>query len=248
MNTLTRKKIPSQIAIIADIHANLEALTAVMTDISRQNVQQIYCLGDVVGYGPNPCECLDIAMTFSICLMGDHDKLALEGESENPIAQRLILWTRRQLSTVSQDCNDADRRRHFLRTLPLTHTENGTMFLHGSPRDPLNEYLFPELVFDSSRLDDIFSLVNHCCFIGHTHMPGIFTPDGEFFTPEQIDGVWRIKVGTKMMCNVGSVGQPRDSDCRACYCLYDGDRITFRRVDYDFDSTIRKINDLFPPQ
>lgn len=236
------------VAIISDIHANLEALTAVLFDISAHDVRRIYCLGDIVGYGPNPCECIDIAMTFSVCPMGNHDKLAVEGKADSPAAQWFLLWTRKQLATATEDPNVADGRRDFLRNLPLTHSEDGVLYVHGGPRDPLNEYLFPELVFDQRKMASVFAMIDHGCFMGHTHLPGIFTPDWEFLTPEQIGGQWRIASGARFMCNVGSVGQPRDGDDRACYCLYDGDSIQFRRVDYDVDATSRKLGRLFPPE
>jgi diadenosine tetraphosphatase ApaH/serine/threonine PP2A family protein phosphatase len=238
----------STIAIIADIHANLEALTAVMSDIAKCNVETIYCLGDVVGYGPNPRECIDIAMTFAIRLMGNHDKIALEGEPGRQEARRFVQWTRRQIGISNAGTNDADRRRDFLRCMPLTYHEQGNFYVHGSPRDPLNEYVFPAFIFDHEKTKSIFDLVDGCCFIGHTHLPGIITPEYEFFTPDQIGGKWHIRRGMKLLCNVGSVGQPRDDDNRACYCLFDGNTIQFRRVEYDIATTSRKLNDLFPPQ
>ena len=236
----------STIAIIADIHANLEALTAVLSDIEACSVKTIYCLGDIAGYGPNPCECIDIAMSFAVCLMGNHDKLALEGEHERKDARPLVQWTRRQISSVTCNTNDADRRRDFLRSLPVTYLDSGAFYVHGSPRDPLNEYVFPECVFDQQKIKAILDLVDGCCFIGHTHLPGIITPECEFFAPNQIAGKWQIRSGMKLLCNVGSVGQPRDDDNRACYCLFDGNSIEFRRVEYDTATTSQKLNDLFP--
>lgn len=238
----------STIAIISDIHANLEALTAVLSDIATCSVETIYCLGDVVGYGPNPRECVDIAMTFGVCLMGNHDKLALEGEPDRQEARRLVQWTRRQLGIATGGTNDADRRRDFLRWMPLTYQEQGTFYVHGSPRDPLNEYVFPEYIFDHRKTKSIFDLLDGYCFIGHTHLPGIITPECEFFAPDQIGGKWQVRPGIKLLCNVGSVGQPRDDGNRACYCLFDGNRIQFRRVEYDVATTSRKLNDLFPLQ
>ena len=128
----------------------------------------------------------------------------------------------------------------FLENLPLKHSEENFLFVHGSPRDPLNEYVFPEHVFNQAKMQTLFWLVPRYCFLGHTHVPGIFTEAGRFLTPEEVDGKHQLGPG-KALVNVGSVGLSRDGDPRACYVLLEGNTIVFRRVEYDIDTTRKKI-------
>lgn len=228
-------------AIISDIHSNLEALQAVLDDISKQNVTEIYCLGDVVGYGPNPRECVDLVMQCKLVLLGNHDQGAMfDPEGFNPPAERAIFWTRAQLEAAIETREDRERRWEFLAERPRTFRENGFLFVHGSARNPLNEYVFPEDIYNQRKMERIFALVDRYCFQGHTHVPGIFTESLEFHSPEDIDYVYHLD-GRKTLCNVGSIGQPRDGDWRACYIMLDGETIRFRRVEYDIDKTINKI-------
>jgi len=228
-------------AIISDIHSNLEALQAVLDDIAKQNVDEIYCLGDVVGYGPNPRECIDLVMKCKVVLLGNHDQGAMfDPEGFNPPAQRAIFWTRAQLEAAIDHRQVRERRWEFLAERPRTFREDGFLFVHGSARNPLNEYVFPEDIYNQRKMERIFALVDRYCFQGHTHVPGIFTEALEFHSPEEIDYVYQLD-GRKTLCNVGSVGQPRDGDWRACYIMLEGDTIRYRRIEYDIDSTVQKI-------
>ncbi|MFN4258866.1 MAG: metallophosphoesterase family protein [Gemmataceae bacterium] len=228
-------------AIISDIHSNLEALQAVLRDIDKHKVTEIYCLGDVVGYGPNPRECIDLIMKCQMVLLGNHDQGAMfDPEGFNPPAERAIFWTRSQLESASDNRQLKERRWEFLAERPRTYSENGHLYVHGSARNPLNEYVFPEDVYNQRKMERIFALVDRYCFQGHTHVPGIFTDNLQFHAPEEIDLSYRLE-GRKTLCNVGSVGQPRDGDWRACYVLLDDDIIRFRRVEYDMETTIKKI-------
>ncbi|MFO0924229.1 MAG: metallophosphoesterase family protein [Pirellulales bacterium] len=232
-------------ALISDIHGNLEALNAVLADISTQSVDEIICLGDVVGYGPNPCECLDTVMKkCRLTIMGNHDQAALfDPDGFNPVALRAIYWTRDRLDDpASGRAPVINKRWDFLSELPRQYTEDQFLFVHGSPRDPTNEYVFPETVYDRPRIDTLFSRIPQYSFQGHTHMPGVFTEDYEFLVPPDID--FSFPLGReKLMVNVGSVGQPRDEDRRSCYAILDRRerRIYFRRVEYDYETTIKKI-------
>jgi diadenosine tetraphosphatase ApaH/serine/threonine PP2A family protein phosphatase len=229
-------------AIISDIHSNLEALQAVLADIASQSIQEIYCLGDVVGYGPNPRECVDLVMgKCKLVILGNHDQGAMfDPEGFNPPAERAIFWTRAQLETAAEPRDARERRWEFLAERPRTHRDGSLLFVHGSARNPLNEYVFPEDIYNQRKMERIFALVERNCFQGHTHVPGIFTENYEFHSPEDIDYVYHFD-GRKTLCNVGSVGQPRDGDWRACYILLDDQTIRFRRVEYDVDTTVNKI-------
>ncbi len=228
-------------AIISDIHSNLEAFQAVLEDIAKHGVQEIYCLGDVVGYGPNPRECVDLVMQCKLVLLGNHDQGAMfDPEGFNPPAERAIFWTRSQLEAPVGSRQERDRRWDFLADRPRTFRENTFLYVHGSARNPLNEYVFPEDIYNQRKMERIFALVERYCFQGHTHVPGIFTEALEFHSPDEIDYVYNLD-GRKTLCNVGSVAQPRDGDWRACYIFLDGDTIRYRRVEYDIETTIKKI-------
>jgi len=236
-------------AIISDIHSNFEALTAVLADIAGQNVTEIYCLGDIVGYGPNPRECVDLIMKCQIVLLGNHDQGAMfDPEGFNPQAERAIFWTRAQLEAPIENRAKMAQRWEFLAERPRIHKENGFLYVHGSARNPINEYVFPEDVFNQRKMDRIFALVDKYCFQGHTHVPGVFLENlndemYQFLAPEEIGHTFKLDQ-RKALVNVGSVGQPRDCDWRACYVMLDGNTINFRRVEYDINTTIKKIHDI----
>jgi len=228
-------------ALTSDIHSNLEALTAVLDDIRSQGITEIYCLGDVIGYGPNPRECLDTILRFSVCLMGNHDQAALfDPDGFNPVALQAIYWTRDQLDGGPGGPSAANRRWDFLGELPRARVEQDMMFVHGSPREPTNEYVFPEDVYNQRKMENLFGRIEKYCFQGHTHIPGVFVNNMEFFSPEEFDHEYRLSDG-KAMINVGSVGQPRDGDSRACYAILTDETISFRRVEYPVDVTVEKI-------
>tara|TARA_R110002020_G_scaffold157442_4_gene340229 strand:+ start:539 stop:1282 length:744 start_codon:yes stop_codon:yes gene_type:complete len=227
-------------AIISDIHGNLEALQAVLADIASKDISKIYCLGDIIGYGPNPGECIDLVMEKAqVTILGNHDQAAMfDPEGFNAGAERAIFWTRKQLETGDQSKNE--RRWEFLGELPRLRREEKYMFVHGSARNPLNEYVFPEDIYHQRKMERIFSLVERHCFQGHTHIPGVFTDDLNFLAPEEID--FRYELGEhKALINVGSVGQPRNGDSRSSYVIVDDALIQFQRVVYDFEKTAEKI-------
>lgn len=247
-------------ALISDIHGNLEALEVVLEDIRAQGITETYCLGDIIGYGPNPRECIDRVMeSCKITLLGNHDQGAMfDPDGFNIGAERAIFWTRQQLESP-HDRENNERRWEFLGELPRTHKQDQFLFVHGSPRNPLSEYIFPEDIYNHRKMERLFQLVDRYCFQGHTHVPGVFTEGFQFYAPEEIDNEYSLGDG-KVMINVGSVGQPRDGDNRACYVILEDGRpsangdaaasasapsgpvkITYRRLMYDFETTIRKI-------
>ncbi len=231
-------------ALISDIHGNLEALQAVLDDTRSMAVEEIYCLGDIIGYGPNPCECLDLVRKKSkLTILGNHDQAALfDPDGFNPMALQAIYWTRDQLDAGVGSVADTNARWDYLGELPRFKDEGEFMFVHGSPRDPTNEYVFPEHVFDQRKMEILFSKIERYCFMGHTHLPGVFTTECEFISPHECNCTYQL-TNQKVMINVGSVGQPRDEDNRACYVILDTDAktLTYRRVSYDFNKTADKI-------
>jgi predicted phosphodiesterase len=227
-------------AIVSDIHGNLEALQSVLADTKLQRCDRVVCLGDIIGYGPNPCECLDIVADVDICVLGNHDYGALiDPEGFSAAAEQAIFWTRRQLENPATP-EDSKRRLEFLARLPRTITEGNVLFVHGSVRNPLNEYVFPEDVFNRRKMEKLFSMVQGYSFQGHTHAPGIFSVNMQFQRPDEFGYKTKLPAD-KAMVNVGSVGQPRDGDWRSCYLILEDTSVEFRRVEYDINKTVEKI-------
>jgi len=236
-----------KMALISDIHSNLEALTAVLGDIDRQGIERIVCLGDVVGYGANPRECVDlVASRCEACLCGNHDQAVLfEPFNFNVGAERACYWTRRLLEE-EPDPEQRGRRWDFIGALPVRLVVDGLLLVHGSPRKPVNEYLFSEDVYTNpSKIADSFRRMeeHEACFVGHTHVPGIFLDDPYFDPPDELPEPRRYPLGEeKAIINIGSVGQPRDRDPRASYAIInDDEEVEFIRVEYDSEKAMRKI-------
>ncbi len=232
--------------LISDIHGNLPALQAVIKDMESNGAERIICLGDVVGYGPFPGQCLDLVQRCGAVLMGNHEEALLyNAEYFNPRARRAIDWTREQLKSEGDE--DTRRQRWQILNNLQIHAQHGNfLFVHGSPRQPTREYIMPRDIRNPGKLGDIFQLVPHICFVSHTHVPGIFLEDMTFTRPEELwAGTYFIEPNEKAIINIGSVGQPRDGDTRAAYVLLDQEeasaRVIYRRVAYDLDSTIEAI-------
>ncbi|MCH8830000.1 MAG: metallophosphoesterase family protein, partial [Planctomycetes bacterium] len=173
---------------------------------------------------------------------GNHDQGALfDPEGFNAGAERAIFWTRQMLEKGN---NSASQQRwDFLGELPRFIREGDFLYVHGSARNPLNEYVFPEDIYNQRKMESIFGLVQKYCFQGHTHIPGVFTDDLNFLAPEEIDFHYTLGE-TKALINVGSVGQPRNGDNRASYVVLDDHDVYFKRVEYDFEKTAGKIYDI----
>jgi len=238
-------------AVISDIHSNLEALTAVLADIEKRGIRTIYCLGDVVGYGPDPGECLDLIIEKTKwCVLGNHDYAAFyEPTNFNYAAEQASFWTREVLE-IEDGKEVRDRRWGFLGELPMRQrleTKLGANtaiinFVHASPRRPVNEYIFPDDVYTNPlKVRLLFERVEHICFVGHTHMPGVFLDEPDFYLPGELNNVYPIIDGEKAIINIGSVGQPRDKNNRASYVYVNENEVHFVRVEYDFETTVRKI-------
>ena len=233
-------------AVVSDIHGNLEALEAVLTDIEKQDVKRIICLGDTLGYGPNPRQCLD--MLIERCewsLMGNHDFAVLyEPTSFNASAESASFWTRRQLESET-DTELRKRRWIFLGGLEIRKTIGNSLYVHASPRRPINEYIFPDDVITApAKIAQIFDRIDRVCYCGHTHVAGVFTSEPDFYPPGDIDDVYRFDASDKCIINPGSLGQPRDRDSRAAYAIVDDTCVRFMRVDYDVDAVIAKVGEI----
>jgi diadenosine tetraphosphatase ApaH/serine/threonine PP2A family protein phosphatase len=233
-------------ALISDIHGNLSALRAVLADAEAGGAQRIVCLGDVIGYGPFPGECLDLVRRCGSVLMGNHEEALLYGaDNFNPRARRAIDWTREHLQN-SGDEQVRQRRQQVLQNLQIHARHQNFQFTHASPRQPTREYVMPRDSRNPVKMRDIFALIQHVCFVGHTHVPGVFLEDGTFTRPADLwAGTYFVEAGEKALVNIGSVGQPRDGDARASYVLLDDEtgsqRVVFRRIEYDIDSTAQAI-------
>jgi predicted phosphodiesterase len=223
-----------RILLISDIHANLIALDAVINDAG--SFDQVWCLGDVVGYGPEPNECINRLREFTlVCLAGNHD-MAVAGKAPlwdfTQDAREAIFWTRHSLTTSNQD---------WLGLLPDKPLDvgHGITLVHGSPRDPIWEYI-AEREMAKNNLEFVNTPV---CLNGHTHVPIIFRKpwDGLKILEESlpVNSPIRLVPHDRMFINPGSVGQPRDEDPRAAYALIDLDAMTLThgRVLYDVSAT-----------
>lgn len=238
-------------AVISDIHSNLEALQTVLDDIDRRGIKTIYCLGDVIGYGANPRECLDLIIKRTKwSVLGNHDYATLyEPTNFNYAAEQASFWTRDILETV-EDGEARKKYWQFLGKLGMKETLRTKLgnlattidFVHASPRKPVNEYLFPDDVFSNlAKIKAQFEMVKHICFIGHTHLPGVFLDEPDFYLPEELGDAYPITREEKAIINIGSVGQPRDGDNRASYAYVDENKVYFVRLEYDYKKTQEKI-------
>ena len=230
-------------AVISDIHSNIAALTAVFADIDKRGIKEVFCLGDIVGYGPDPKDCLDMIIQRQVVtIMGNHDHaIFYEPTNFNVGAERASYWTRQCLED-EDNAKRRGRRWSFLGKLSTRLQMGNIMMVHGSPRRPVNEYIFPDDIYsNSAKIITMFDRVEQLCFVGHTHVPGVFLEDPDFYSVDELDGVYPICEQEKAIVNVGSVGQPRDQDTRSCYVIVDDKTVEFVRVEYDWESTAEKI-------
>ena len=254
-------------AVVSDIHSNLEALETALKDIERRSIKRIFCLGDVVGYGASPRECLDLILErCEMSLCGNHDQAVFyEPTNFNVGAERAAYWTRQVLED-EPDKAKRNRRWEVLGRMPSKYEAEGLLMVHASPRRPVNEYLFPEDVYTNpSKILDNFKRLEDrhlACLVGHTHVPGVFLDDPCFDPPDELPemSIYTITAEEKAIVNVGSIGQPRDRDPRLCYLVVyekgeapegyqppdvgDGEpclTLEFIRLEYDVERAARKI-------
>jgi diadenosine tetraphosphatase ApaH/serine/threonine PP2A family protein phosphatase len=233
-------------ALVSDVHSNVEALAAVFKDIAARNIPRTYCLGDVVGYGPEPDVTSDmIREKCKDTIRGNHDD-ALFNEAHqrfNPLARDALKYTREKLKPGLLASRTTTQRWEWLKGLKRYFRDADALFVHGSPNDPINEYVYQEDVFFNAdtKLRTIFDATERVTFCGHTHLPVVIGSDLRTFVPKGEDLEFRLKPNVKYIVNIGSVGQPRDRDPRACYVEVEGDMIRYVRVKYDFRGTQAKI-------
>ncbi|MFC1872532.1 metallophosphoesterase family protein [Chloroflexota bacterium] len=226
-------------ALLADIHANLEAFNAVLDDIvGKGGVDEYWCLGDIVGYGADPAACIKKLKSLKgVVVAGNHDLAAIDRASMaelNPDAAIACRWTKTQLSI--EDIA-------FLEALSQVAIKNNFTLVHGSPRNPAWEYL----ISASLATQNFAFLDTPYCLVGHTHVPMVYREedDGTALGSRLQPGIRLLLGGTRLIINPGSVGQPRNGDTRASYAIYDTDtsRVHPHRVEYDIYATQRKILD-----
>lgn len=223
----------SRVLIVTDIHGNLDALDAVIADAGE--TERIWCLGDTVGYGPEPALCLEwVRAHCEVVLSGNHDCAVFDptvAQDFNPNAAAAALWTREQLS-------ESDVA--YLRALPSTIDREGVTLAHGSPVDPVRTYILS--VIDAR--DAFMAFDGPRCFVGHTHVAACYAQDTEMTVRVPVTNDEPFPLGgARYIINPGSVGQPRDRDPRAAYLWYDPDQatVTWKRVVYDIEATQAKI-------
>ncbi len=223
-------------AIISDIHSNLEALHAVLREIAKESVTALYFLGDAVGYGPDPNDCIELLRNVSeVFIAGNHDRGAIgisDITSFNPYAMIAIDWTKNVLT---------EENREFLKTLSLTHEVEGkNIFLvHSSPKDPER---WRYLESKESAIKNFPYFQQTFCFVGHSHIPFIAEQSKNGKTVMYYTSA-EIREDHRYIINTGSVGQPRDGNPNACYVILRNNLIEIKRVPYDILLTQKKMKD-----
>lgn len=227
--------------IIADIHGNFEALKATLEALSKEKIDKYFCLGDIVGYGANPKECIaSIRELNPETVAGNHDWASVDLfniDYFTPVARESILWTQNQLTS---------KDRQFLKALKLIHQEDDITLVHGT-LERAGEF---EYLLDLSLAGKSFSVLKtKLCFVGHTHRPLIFIQDGESYrvSPQQ---KLALKPKERYIINPGSVGQPRDGNPQSAYLVYDSQRheLEIKSTSYDIAKAQKKIIDAGLPR
>lgn len=217
--------------IISDIHSNLDALTACLKDANAYNFERILCLGDIVGYGAEPNECIELLKKKeAICIMGNHDAACtgqLKLEWFNPLAKQCVEWTKEQLTP---------KNKKFLAELPVFFSCQWVLAVHGTPANPLEEYM------DERKAKIALEKVAEDLVIcGHNHVPFKVEENGHL---EPIEGNATIELGKKrMVVSMPAVGQPRDRNPKTGYAILDWEKKTLeiRRIEYNIENAVRKI-------
>jgi len=228
--------------IFSDVHSNLEALDAVLKAYSQEKIDQYLCVGDVVGYAADPKACIDkVKAVAMLTVAGNHDWASIDlfsADYFNPVAKKAILWTKHNLDQGDRD---------FLKTLKLTFVNQDLTLVHATLDNP--EYFY--YMMDNLRAALTFGLLKtNLCFVGHSHIAGVFAQKEDGSIDYLEDPHIAIKDKNKYIINAGSVGQPRDGDPRAAYCIYDSDKkeAWIKRASYDVAASAKKVIDAGLPK
>ncbi len=228
--------------IFSDVHSNIEAFEAVVEAYKKESIDKYFCIGDVVGYGANPRECIEsINRLVAVTVAGNHDWGSVKlfpMDYFNPLAAEALLWTNRQLDSGCA---------YFLESLKLVYQDSSLTLVHGT----LNEPQQFNYMLDSETADATFRLQDtKVCFVGHTHIAGIFKRDEDGNITYLRKLVLSLEEGNSYIVNAGSVGQPRDGNNKAVFCIYDTvlKTLEIKRVPYDIAKTRKKIIDAGLPQ
>ncbi|MBU0549234.1 MAG: metallophosphatase family protein, partial [Candidatus Omnitrophica bacterium] len=221
--------------IFSDVHSNLEALNAVAAAYKFENIDLLLCLGDIVGYAANPVECIQRVREISrVVVAGNHDWAAaglLSLYYFNDWAKQAISWTKGKLSIPEHN---------FLKSLKPTYKNEELILVHGTLNSP-EEF---DYMSDTFQAAENFALMDRAvCFVGHTHKAGIFLQQQDGKIDYQREGLSQLREGCRYIIDVGSVGQPRDGNNKASFCIYDTTRqeVLIRRVSYDIEAAQAKI-------
>ena len=221
--------------ICSDIHSNATAFLAVLEAMKAHGIERKVCLGDLVGYGSDVNECVALAKeNMDVCLIGNHDSVAVKFEScasFNPYAKSAIEWTQKELSKESLE---------YLKNLPYIAEENDLCFVHSSPMSPADWTYITDL---EDALDAFDHFSEKYCFVGHTHSPVIVAMNDSAIPKVIETNYYKMEEGERLLVNVGSVGQPRDRDSRACFCKFNTEtkETELIRVPYDIEETMRRM-------
>lgn len=221
--------------IFSDIHSNVEALDAVIEAYKKEGIDKYLCIGDIVGYAANPKECIEkTKMLAMITVAGNHDKACVNlfcADYFNSLAKEAVIWTQQNLD---------DQSRYFLEHLPLIYKNEDLTMVHGTLEEP-QDFNYMTDGYTASKTFEL--LETDICFVGHAHVPGAFIKSENGRIQYQSENNIAIKEKNKYIINVGSVGQPRDGNPKAAYCIYDTKEknVQIKRTNYDVQAARRKI-------
>lgn len=228
-----------RLAVFSDIHANYEALQAVVDDLKNQKIDRYVCLGDIIGYGANPNECIDLVRSLPnvIVILGNHDAAVIWGTTPfgmSKAAQEVIFWSMERLT---------EENLTFIKDLEPTRVMGDMIFSHANPYNPkawryVNSRKYAARTFAKTR--------NRLVFIGHTHRPMVITRQNFFqmsFEEPEPSTLYIVNPRNRQIYNCGSIGQPRDGKPLACYLIFDTRtrQLTYRRIDFDHQKAAAKI-------
>lgn len=223
--------------IFSDVHSNLEALEEVIKAYKKESIDKYLCVGDIVGYAANPKECIEKVQTLvAATAAGNHDWGStgkFPADYFNPEAKTAVIWSGQQLNA---------KEKYYLDSLGLVYKNEDLTLVHGTLDNP-GEFKYMDNGYQAFL--SFKSLETKLCFIGHSHVPGVFIKDKDNNISYTNESKIFLKKDCQYIVNVGSTGQPRDGDNRACYCVFDADKkeIEIKRLDYDIKTAAKKIID-----